>query len=33
MKSRGCYETPGGTIMLKAHRAISRSPWTAKSLT
>lgn len=22
MKSRGCYETPGGTIMLKAHRAI-----------
>ena len=22
MKSRGCYETPGGTIMLKSHRAI-----------
>ena len=22
MKSRGCYETPGGTIMLKARRAI-----------
>ncbi|MFA5216504.1 argininosuccinate synthase [Sulfuricurvum sp.] len=22
MKSRGCYETPGGTIMIKAHRAI-----------
>ena len=22
MKSRGCYETPGGTIMWKAHRAI-----------
>ncbi|HIQ07756.1 MAG TPA: argininosuccinate synthase [Thiotrichaceae bacterium] len=22
MKSRGCYETPGGTIMLSAHRAI-----------
>jgi argininosuccinate synthase len=22
MKSRGCYETPGGTVMLKAHRAI-----------
>ncbi|HLD14599.1 MAG TPA: argininosuccinate synthase [Burkholderiales bacterium] len=22
MKSRGAYETPGGTIMLKAHRAI-----------
>ena len=22
MKSRGCYETPGGTIMHKAHRAI-----------
>src|SRR5260221_6347177 len=21
MKSRGCYETPGGTIMLRAHRA------------
>jgi len=22
MKSRGCYETPGGTIILKGHRAI-----------
>ena len=22
MKSRGCYETPGGTILLKAHRAV-----------
>lgn len=22
MKSRGCYETPGGTVILKAHRAI-----------
>ena len=22
MKSRGCYETPGGTIMLRAHRAV-----------
>jgi argininosuccinate synthase len=22
MKNRGCYETPGGTIMLKAHRAM-----------
>jgi len=22
MKSRGCYETPGGALMLKAHRAI-----------
>jgi argininosuccinate synthase len=22
MKSRGCYETPGGTILIKAHRAI-----------
>jgi argininosuccinate synthase len=22
MKSRGCYETPGGTVMLKSHRAI-----------
>ncbi len=22
MKSRGCYDTPGGSIMLKAHRAI-----------
>ena len=22
MKARGCYETPGGTVMMKAHRAI-----------
>ena len=22
MKSRGCYETPGGSILLKAHRAV-----------
>lgn len=22
MKARGCYETPGGTIMMKGHRAI-----------
>ena len=22
MKSRGCYETPGGAILLKGHRAI-----------
>jgi len=22
MKSRGCYETPGGTVMLRAHRAL-----------
>ena len=22
MKSRGCYETPGGTILLMAHRAM-----------
>ena len=22
MKARGCYETPGGTILLKAHRAV-----------
>ena len=22
MKSRGCYETPGGTILMKAHRAM-----------
>ncbi len=22
MKNRGCYETPGGTILIKAHRAI-----------
>lgn len=33
MKSRGCYETPGGTIMLRAHRAIESITLTAKSLT
>jgi argininosuccinate synthase len=22
MKARGCYETPGGTVLLRAHRAI-----------
>jgi len=22
MKSRGCYETPAGTVMIRAHRAI-----------
>ena len=22
MKSRGCYETPGGTILLSAHRLV-----------
>ncbi len=22
MKSRGCYETPGGTILWQAHRAM-----------
>jgi len=22
MKARGCYETPGGTILLRAHRAV-----------
>ena len=22
MKARGCYETPGGTVLLKAHRAM-----------
>ena len=22
MKSRGCYETPGGTILIKSHRAL-----------
>ena len=25
MKSRGVYETPGGTILAKAHRAIDKS--------
>src|SRR5690625_5190284 len=25
MKSRGCYETPGGTILLQARRAVERS--------
>lgn len=24
MKSRGCYETPGGTILLTAHRQVFR---------
>ena len=24
MKSRGCYETPGGTILLTAHRLVFR---------
>jgi argininosuccinate synthase len=33
MKSRGVYETPGGTILEEAHRAWSRSPWTARSCT
>ena len=27
MKARGCYETPGGTLLLKGHRAIDRLPW------
>ena len=26
MKSRGCYETPGGSILLRAHRAIESIP-------
>ncbi len=26
MKARGCYETPGGTIMLRGHRAIESIP-------
>ncbi len=30
MKSRGIYETPGGTILLAAHRAIDPSRSTAK---
>jgi len=31
MKSRGCYETPGGYHQLKGHRAIeSITPWTVK---
>ena len=30
MKSRGVYETPGGTILHAAHRGWSRSPWTAR---
>jgi argininosuccinate synthase len=33
MKSRGCYETPGGTILLRAHRAIESVTSTAKSPT
>ena len=31
MKSRGVYETPGGTILYAAHRASNRSPWTERS--
>ena len=31
MKSRGCYETPGGTILLKAHRAIESITLDSKS--
>jgi len=30
MKSRGCYETPGGTILLKTHRAIESLTLDAK---
>src|SRR3546814_5388318 len=30
MKSRGCYETPGGTILLKAHRAIRSEEQTSE---
>jgi len=30
MKSRGVYETPGGTILHAAHRAVSRSPSIAR---
>ena len=32
MKSRGVYETPGGTVLLAAHRAIDRSPSIAAHL-
>ena len=27
MKSRGVYETPGGTILYKAHQCLEPSPW------
>ena len=30
MKSRGCYETPGGSILLRAHRAIESITLTGK---
>ena len=30
MKSRGCYETPGGTILLRAHRAMESLTLDAK---
>lgn len=33
MKSRGCYETPGGTILLRAHRAIESITLTARAPT
>ena len=33
MKSRGCYETPGGTILLTAHRLVLRyALWTISNL-
>ena len=31
MKSRGCYETPGGTILLRGHRPSNPLLWIAKS--
>ena len=31
MKSRGVYETPGGTILRTAHRDLETIPWTGKS--
>jgi argininosuccinate synthase len=31
MKSRGVYETPGGTILRQAHWPWNPSPWTVKS--
>ena len=33
MKSRGVYETPGGTILHMAHRAIDRSHSTRRPVT
>jgi argininosuccinate synthase len=30
MKSRGAYETPGGTIMLRPTAPLNPSRWTAK---